>query len=351
MEPVPRRPRLNPAVSIPPYLHCIELPTPFPVGPVNVYLAEGEALTLVDTGPKADQTRTALESQLAARGYRVKDLRRIVLTHHHVDHVGLAAELAQRSGAEVITHPYTVPWLAGYAAEQARQHPFYLRIWEESGVPPEIIASMTESSAALPRWTDAAGAAGTLDEGTSLRLGDDDWSVFHTPGHAGGLICLWEPGSRTLLANDHFIRDISSNPVLEPSPMMNGPRPRRLVEYLHHMDRMAALKPAIALPGHGEPVEDVAQLVRQRHLFHERRARRLLEALDGQALTLWELTQPLFPRLTRGMDFFLALSEVLGHLDLLEEAGLAQPQLHGPLRRWVRLEEGLRYTAAHDAAV
>ena len=336
-------------MPIPPYLHCLELPTPFPVGPVNAYLAEGDLLTLVDTGPKAGVTRAALESGLAARGYRVEELRRIVLTHHHVDHLGLAAEIAQRSGAEIVTHPYTVPWLADYAAEQARQQPFYLRIWEESGVPPEIITSMSQSSASLPRWTDPAAAVGCLIEGAALRLGDDDWQVFHTPGHAGGLICLWEPASRTLLANDHFIRDISSNPVLEPSPMMNGPRPRRLVEYLHHMDRMAALDPAVALPGHGEPVEDVGQLVRQRHLFHDRRARRLLEALDGEALTLWELTQPLFPRLTRGMDFFLALSEVLGHLDMLEDAGLAQTEAHGPLRRWVRLEEGLRYTAPDDS--
>jgi glyoxylase-like metal-dependent hydrolase (beta-lactamase superfamily II) len=321
----------------PPYLHGLTLPTPFPVGPVNVYLVEGDPLTLIDVGPKAPVSRQGLEAALAAHGVRVEDLRRLILTHHHVDHIGLAAEIVARSGAQVWTHPYNVPWLADYAAERDRQRPFYLRIWEEGAVPAEIVKAMEAANHSMPQWTASVAVTGTLDEGAQVALGPDQWRVFHTPGHAGGLICLWEPHSRALLANDHLIRDISSNPVLEPPPLMNGPRPRRLVEYLHHLRRMAALDPAVALPGHGQPVDDVAGLVRQREAFHHRRARRLLDTLNGQALTLWELTQPLFPRLERGMDFFLALSEVLAHLDLLAAQGLAEARPDGPRLRWVSL--------------
>jgi glyoxylase-like metal-dependent hydrolase (beta-lactamase superfamily II) len=161
--------------------------------------------------------------------------------------------------------------------------------------------------------------------------------VLHTPGHAGGLICLWEPNSRTLIANDHLIGHISSNPVLEPSPLTNGPRPKRLVEYLHHLQRVAALDPAVALPGHGEPVTDVGGLVRHRVTFHMRRAATILASLDGRAQTLWELTRQLFPRLKSEMDHFLALSEVLGHLDLLERDGRAAAEREGELLRWHRL--------------
>jgi hypothetical protein len=78
---------------------------------------------------------------------------------------------------------------------------------------------------------------------------------------------------------------------------------------------MAALAPAVALPSHGEPVTDVAGLVKQRVAFHERRAERWLQTLDGRPLSLWDLTQQAFPRIPRGMDYFLALSEVLAHLD------------------------------------
>lgn len=333
-----------------PYLHCLELPTPFPLGAVNAYLIEGDPPTLVDTGPRADSTRAALEAGLAVHGYRIEEVGRLIVTHHHVDHIGLAAEIVARSGAPLYTHAYNFAWLADYAAERDRQQPFYQRIWQDGGVPSEIVSAMKAANDRLPQWTASVTATAPLGEGDKVTLGSDVWQVYHTPGHAGGLICLWEPRSRSLLANDHFIRDISSNPVLEPSPLMNGPRPRRLVEYLHHMQRMAALDPVVALPGHGEPVTDVAGLVKDRLAFHKRRAQRLLDSLDGQALTLWELTQSLFPRLQRGMDFFLALSEVLGHLDVLEASGQACPRRDADHVRWVRRASAVDYANGHDDA-
>jgi glyoxylase-like metal-dependent hydrolase (beta-lactamase superfamily II) len=313
------------------------LPTPFPVGPVNAYLIEGDPLTLIDTGPKADVSRQALESGLAALGYRVEDLRRLLITHHHVDHFGPAAEIVRHSGAVVSTHPYSAPWLAGYAIQQQRSLPFYAQIWQQAGVPAEIVALMDSASSGMLEWMDPVGTDALLEEGQTITLGGDAWQIFHTPGHAGGLICLWHPASRTLLANDHLIRDISSNPVLEPPLQPGDPRPHRLVEYLHHMQRMAALAPEVALPGHGDPVTDVAGLVKQRITFHERRADRLRQSLDGQPLSLWDLTQQAFPRVQRGIDYFLALSEVLAHLDMLEAQGRAQAPVHADRAMWLRL--------------
>lgn len=325
-----------------PPLHGLTIPTPFPVGPVNVYLAEGDPLTLIDTGPKWDETRSALEAGLAQHGYRIEDLRRLILTHHHVDHVGLAAEIVARSGAQVVTHPYNTPWLKDYPAFRETQKPFYRAIWREGGVPREIVLAMDAAGSNVTRWLDPVTPTYEVVEGDVLRLAGAEWQVYHTPGHAGGLICLWEPGSRTLLANDHLIRDISSNPILEPPPLMNGPRPRRLVEYLHHMRRMAALHPARALPGHGEIIDDVPGLVQQRLTFHERRKQRLRQALEGCPQTLWELTQATFgarapspAHEARGMDWFLACSEILGHLDLLEADSVIRPERDGDVVRWM----------------
>jgi len=324
-------------MPIPDTIHRLSLPTPFPVGPVNVYLIEGDTLTLIDTGPKADVSRQALETGLAALGHRIEDLQRVIITHHHVDHFGLAAEIARRSGAAIWTHPYNVPWISGYAAQQQLNRPFYAEIWRQADVPPEIIALMDQASSGLSGWMDPVATDAQLEEGQTIRLGNASWQVFHTPGHAGGLICLWDPATRTLLANDHLIRDISSNPIIEPPMVPGAPRPRRLVEYLHHMQRMAALAPEVALPGHGEPVTDVAGLVKQRVSFHERRAERVLQSLDGRPLSLWTLTQQAFPRVQRGMDYFLALSEVLAHLDLLEAEGRVQAQVHADRVTWLRL--------------
>jgi glyoxylase-like metal-dependent hydrolase (beta-lactamase superfamily II) len=323
--------------------HLITLPTGFPVGPVNAYLLEGDPLTLIDTGPKNPETLAALEAGLAKRNVRVEDIRQIILTHHHVDHVGLAKTIVERSGAKVVSHPFNIPYLANYEAERVRQFPFYNQIWAEAGTPPEIVTTMSRSNENISRWLDPVGVDETIDEGDTVTIGGTSWHVYHTPGHAGGLVCLFDADSKEMIANDHFLRDISSNPVMEPPPTggavggANALRPKRLVEYLHHMERMAALEPVVAYPGHGELVTDVQGLVRKRKAFHQRRADKIHATLGGQALTLWELTQPMFPKIHRGMDFFLAHSEVLGHLDLLLEADRVAVEMDGPLMRWKAL--------------
>lgn len=316
-------------------LQMISIPTPFSVGPVNVYLSTEPPITLVDTGPKWAESRVALEAALAGHGLRLEHIQQLILTHHHVDHVGLAGEIVARSGCAVLTHPYNTPWLVNYEAERQRHLPFYHQIWREGGVPTEIVAAMEASGAGMTRWLDSVTPTREIDEGSTVEFDGERWQVFHTPGHAGGLVCLWQDARRELLANDHLIRDISSNAILEPPDTMNGPRPKRLVEYLRHMQRMAALAPARALPGHGDVVEDVPGLVRQRLTFHERRKQRLLGLLAAQPLTLWALTQATFrDRLTRGMDWFLGCSEILGHLDLLEEDGAVQTERDGAVLRY-----------------
>lgn len=317
--------------------HLLSLPTPFPIGPVNVYLLQGPPITLVDCGPKHPDSLAALEAGLAGHGVRIEDIRQLVLTHHHVDHVGLAKQIVDRSGAAVLTHPYNVPYLADHEAERIRHTPFYAEIWRAGRVPEGIIEQMRLASEGISRWLDPVAASATIDEGDTIGLEAERWKVYHTPGHAGGLVCLFNPETRELISDDHLLRDISSNPVLEPPATAGAgaPRPKRLVEYLHHMQRMADLNPAIAYPGHGEPVHDVAGLVRKRVAFHRRRAAKILEALDGDSLALWELTQPLFgERLKRGMDYFLAHSEVLGHLDILLDEGKVEAVREGEVVRW-----------------
>src|SRR5262249_8365559 len=158
--------------------------TPFPVGPVNVILVEGDPLTLVDTGPKSDVSRAGLEAGLGSLGYRIEDLRRIIVTHHHADHLGLAAEIVARSCAEVWAHPYTAPRLADFAAQQARSRPFYDQVWAQAGVPGDILALMNDANRSLLRWLDPVPVTGTLGEGDRLSLGGVEWQIFHTPGHA-----------------------------------------------------------------------------------------------------------------------------------------------------------------------
>jgi len=304
------------------HLHAIELPTPFPVGPVSVYLANapGEPLTLIDTGPLTSKTATALEAGLARHGYVSADLERIVVTHAHVDHFGLAGDLVAASGAEVWTHPWNIAALGDFESDRVRRISFYAGLLVEAAVPLEVMQAVGSVTSGMKGYAHPVAVSGTLGEGETLRLAGRDWQVLHTPGHASGLICLYDPGSRNLLSSDHLLAGISSNPVVEPPPPGETERPRSLVLYQQSLQRVAAMDISQALPSHGPAICDVAGLVEQRTAFHRRRLERVLEALFAGAHTTWEVTQALFPG-RQPLDTFLAVSEVVGHLDVLEIEG------------------------------
>jgi glyoxylase-like metal-dependent hydrolase (beta-lactamase superfamily II) len=317
------------------YLHQLTLPTPFPVGPVNVYLAEGERLTLVDTGPRYDPARETLRNQLNELGYQVSDLQRIVLTHTHADHCGLAADLVAESGAEVWTHEENVEQLAGDG--DAQRMTFYAQLLRWSGVPLPVMMKLAKVQRGLREFAKPVTPDHLLADGDAFEMGDEMWQVLHTPGHTGGLICLYQPERRLLISSDHLLRDISSNAMVDPAPPGSAERPRRLVQYLAQLRRVAQLDLKLTLPGHGPPITDHRALIQERLAFHEERADRIREALDDRTLNAYQLTRILFPELD-AVNTFLAVSEVIGHLQWLEARGQVNHAERGGVAPWRRVD-------------
>lgn len=303
-------------------MHTITIPTPFPVGPINCYLAQADELTLIDTGAKTDEAILALRDQLKARGLAFRDIHRIIITHAHVDHFGLAAQIVAESGAQVYAYKNNRWWLADFENEWERRYDFYRETFLASGAPSEyaerVIAGMrrlTGFAASIP-----ADCFVPLEDGEAIHLGSDEWRVVFAPGHASGLICLYEPKSRTLISSDHLLRDVTSNPVLEPPLRGETERPRALVDYVASMKKTAQMNIRLALPAHGAPIDDVRALIEARLAFHRARLDHIAQQLDCCATTAYELCGILFPQL-KSYDIFLGLSEVIGHLDVLEVEG------------------------------
>ncbi len=321
-------------IPLPEYLDVLPIPTPFPVGPVNVYLArEDDGLTLIDGGPRFAPAQEALRGALAERGYRPSDVRRVILTHAHSDHCGLAGELAEESGAEVLTHPVNFSLLADYAEERERWLAFYVALMQEAGMPPDQIVQVDRLRRGMSQYMAPVRPTGALEEGSALYLGDEEWRVLHTPGHSGGLICLYQPQRQLLISSDHLLRDISSNPIVEPPEQEGRERPRRLAEYLSQLQRVAELPIGLALPGHGPLIPDVRDLVARRLAFHDGRARQIAHLLQNGARTAYDLTLSLFPRLDP-VNRFLAVSEVIGHLEVLELRGEVVSVVEEGTRFW-----------------
>ena len=317
-------------------LNRLPLPIPFPDGPVNAYLAESEPLTLIDCGTRTDASYDALVESLSTKGYKVSDIQRLLITHHHSDHLGLAERIVEESGAEVWAHPLDVPWLEtpDVAREQLEQ--FTDTLFKEGDVPMAVIETMKTVNRYLFTLAGATHVTRTIAEGDNINLAGLGWQVYHTPGHAGDLICLYQPDTRVLLASDHLLRDISSNPLIEAPAQHGDPRPRPLLDYLREMQRIAALDIEIAYGGHGEPITNVRDLVESRVTFHHERAEKLLSLFDGRPRTLYELTLMMFPKVEDARKY-LALSEVLGHIDLLEQEGRIGCEMRHGIVYWYPL--------------
>jgi glyoxylase-like metal-dependent hydrolase (beta-lactamase superfamily II) len=154
------------------------------------------------------------------------------------------------------------------------------------------------------------------------------WDVIYTPGHAPNHVCFHQPELRALIAGDHVLGEITSNPILEAPLPGTRARPRSLPDYLAALERVAGLRVLWVYPGHGAPFQGHRKLIRERLAFHDRRAAKVLGFLAGGPATVYDLSRRLFPNLA-GVDLFLGLSETLGHLDLLEDRGQVAVQRAG----------------------
>jgi glyoxylase-like metal-dependent hydrolase (beta-lactamase superfamily II) len=302
-------------------IHCLAVPTPFAVGRVNCYLIEDDPLTLVDAGPNSATSLTALEAGLRTHGHRVEDLERIVVTHQHIDHIGLVEILAKRSGAEVCALDLLAPWLADYKHQMEESDSFSAEIMLRNGIPQDIVYALRAVSASFRAWGAAAQVTKPLAAGASLGFASRSWRVLHRPGHSPSDTVFWDEASGELFGGDHLIKHISSNPLISKSLDGGGDeRPRALMIYMDSMRLTREMDLEVVYAGHGEPVEDHSALIDERFKMHERRANKLYGLIAAQPRNAYELAQEMWGNVAV-TQAFLTLSEVLGHVDLLIDEG------------------------------
>jgi len=303
-------------------IRCLPVPTPFAVGRVNVYLVEDDPLTLVDTGPNSGTSLTTLEAALAEHGHTVEDLERIVVTHQHIDHIGLVQILADRSGAEVVALEALKPWLETYREGMEAEDAFSEAIMARNGIPQDVRMALRSVSVAFRAWGAAATVTQTVRDGDTIEFADRSWTVLHRPGHTPSDTIFHDAQRAELIAGDHLIRHISSNPLIS-RPLGGGDateRPQALVIYMQSLAQTREMDLTRVLPGHGEEIHDHRDLIDERFRMHERRARKMLKLIAERPRTAYELAQAMWGNVAV-TQAYLTLSEVLGHVDLLLNDG------------------------------
>ena len=304
-------------------IHGLAVPTPFAVGRVNCWLVEDDPLTLVDTGPNSATSLEALENALRDHGRRVEDLERIVVTHQHMDHIGLAALLVRRSGAEVCALDRLAPWLGEYSASMRQDDAFAQAVMRRNGVPEELVLALVALSTGFRAWGAAATVTRPLAHGGELGFAGRTWRVWHRPGHSPSDTVFHDERSGELVGGDHLLAQVSSNPLVS-RPLGADPdaahRPRALMAYLDSLHATRAMDVRRVLPGHGEVIEDHVALIDERLRLHERRARKLERLIAAEPRTAFALAQAMWGNVAL-TQAYLTLSEVLGHVDLLLDRG------------------------------
>jgi glyoxylase-like metal-dependent hydrolase (beta-lactamase superfamily II) len=301
-------------------IHRIPIPTPFAVGRVNVYLIEGEPLTLVDTGPNSATSFDELTTGLAGLGHALEDVELVIVTHQHIDHLGLVALVAQRSGAEVGAIDVLAPYLENFSQEAQRDDEFARSVMLRNGIPEDVVSALSAVSQAFRAWGSRADVTRVLRDGEEMRFRDRSLHVHHRPGHSPTDTIFEDRERRILIAADHLLGHISSNPLITRPADGSSERPQALVTYLRSLEATREMDVELVLPGHGEPITDHRALIDERFALHRRRAEKIQRLIAERPRTAYEIAQALWGNIAV-TQAYLTLSEVLGHVDLLTNAG------------------------------
>ncbi|BAU29300.1 glyoxylase-like metal-dependent hydrolase (beta-lactamase superfamily II) [Aneurinibacillus soli] len=303
--------------SIPSVLEHLTIPTPFNVGPVHIFWLKGEdGWTLVDTGPKTPDALICIERFMQTHKFGFGDIARIVLTHQHVDHSGLAAFVAEKSGASILAHEGAIPYIERDPEFMDWHHEFFRRLYRENGVPEEMLTTVERFQEMMDMYADPALIHGTLADGDGLP-GHPDWRTVYTPGHTQNHIALYCEADGLMLSGDFLIKEISSNAFIEPALVREAERPKPLLVYRDTLYRIASMPIKRMLSAHGSEIDDPRGLIQFRLQRQEERATRIAMLLAEGPLTVFELSAHLFPKVYK-KEMPLTFSEILGHLDLLE---------------------------------
>ena len=312
------------------------IPIPFSEVPylltANIYALGQEEITLIDAGPGIPGALECIKKSFIKEGLDFNSINRIILTHGHMDHFGLAASII-----EEVDHPVGV---FIHLKDRWRISTEFLKneIWLDELDGLQKIAGIPDNELNIIKknMKKYYKIARPLDD--LIIMEDDDifygngysLQVIHSPGHSPGLCCLFEPNRKVLFSSDHILKKITPKPILAfgrdklPDKEYNG-----LIAYMDSLERVLNLDVKYLLPGHGEWIEDMQPVINQYRLLYSERMELVWNAVRHRELPVYYLIKDIFPNIEKS-GLFIALSEIIAHLDALVFLGRIEILSPGP---------------------
>jgi glyoxylase-like metal-dependent hydrolase (beta-lactamase superfamily II) len=322
--------------SFPKVKHIFPVIIPFPGYPelmtCNVYALGNSSLTLIDSGPKFPGAFELVQKQLKVFGFDVTDITRIIITHGHVDHFGLAMSICKAAG-----HPVDC-FIHSEEKWRISSDNLQKKMWDEEMENLMIMVGMPqkESQSIKERLSFFTGLCDPLDKLSTVvdgeRFDGDGYhlTILHTPGHTSGAICLYEYSNKILFSGDTILKHITPNPFIEiKRHHLSNPNYRSIEAYLNSLEKLSALDIRFVFPGHGEYIENLFDIIVAYKMHRQERTELVWKALKKRMLPIYYLISDLFPEVPEN-DIFLAISEILAHIEILIKEGRAEIADIGP---------------------
>ncbi|PWV92057.1 glyoxylase-like metal-dependent hydrolase (beta-lactamase superfamily II) [Paenibacillus cellulosilyticus] len=301
----------------------VKVPLPFSLKYVNAYLIpepEG-GCTVIDPGLHTPEAVEAWESVLQSLGITFSDIARIVLTHQHPDHYGLAGLFQQRSGAPV--------WISRASQRYAERMwgvdrslaDRLVEVFRLHGMPADLRDGIKDNLESFVPMVSPYPAVSYMEAGEPFRFGGIDWTTIEAHGHAEGQILFYDEASRIMICGDQVMPDITPNVSVVP-----GEREDPLEAFLISLEQLSKLDVSLALPGHRDPIIDFTGRCEALIAHHARRLDKMVAFIQEQpesSVTGFAMCELLFSgRITLNMhNLRFAMAETLAHLVRLEKQG------------------------------
>jgi glyoxylase-like metal-dependent hydrolase (beta-lactamase superfamily II) len=315
-------------------IHAIAVPLPVQQQLItaNVYVVGSGPVTLIDTGPKMPGFLDLIRKQLNRAGLDFKDVTRIIATHGHMDHVGLATQIRRAAGhpVEVFIHPGDLRLVSKESFRDNRWSKKADELMTWIGVPVDEISKIKQHFASFSEWYDPVDPVSFLKDGDEFSGKGYHLKVIHTPGHTAGSVCLYESKQKILFSGDCLIKHITPNPFIEVEKFrLQNPEYQSLSAFIDSLERLARLDVRYVYSGHGEYIDDLKHLISGYKAHHRERISLIRQALKRRPRPLYAIIDDVFPFVPEG-DLFLAVSEILVHLEVLMNEGRAELVAPGP---------------------
>jgi glyoxylase-like metal-dependent hydrolase (beta-lactamase superfamily II) len=302
-----------------------KVPLPFPLRWVNSYIVRGrEGYTIIDPGLHTEEAERLWEEVMLELGIGASDIERIVLTHHHPDHYGMAGWLqARSSGHSPVLLSHEGKGLAG-------------SLWGEGEMMTERMyqdfrtngMDLTTADAMIPHMkgfiplVSPQPDVSIIRDGEQVSIGDRTYLAIHTPGHATGHLCFYNEATREIFCGDQVLPQITPNVSLLP-----GGDPDPLASFLDSLERVGKLQVSLAMPGHRDPFSSFTERSEEIVRHHEARLLQI-RGLLSEPMTAFQMCRKLFGDKLSIHQLRFAMGETMAHLVYLEQRGFVKTSMN-----------------------